>query len=172
MKQYIIILLILMGCVGKSNNSKTPVTSNASTETTLKETQAILKRDREMDSLMKVKQMSSDNTPSKYELETYSKMRSVTSYAKFLRSYFTLGSSKMQVLKVQGNPDDIVSTKQNTEVLFYNQCEITLINDRVSKVHNPSDCVKYIDFKICLNSSDPVVEKNITTIMYEASEAN
>lgn len=172
MKLCILITILLFGCVNQSNKPKSPVASSVSSDSIIKETKAVLKKAREMDSLINDKQLTSDNAPTKYELETFNKMRPITSYAKFLRYYFTLGSSKRQVIKVQGYPDDIVSTKNNTEVLFYNQCEITLSNDRVINVTTPSDCLKYIDYKTCLHSSDAVVEKNITMIMYEMSVSN
>ncbi|MEO6732322.1 MAG: hypothetical protein ABIN01_13980 [Ferruginibacter sp.] len=111
------------------------------------------------------------NPPSEYEAIMYEKMRTIKSYAQFARRYFTSGSTKDQVRKVQGYPEDVVDVGNLTEVWFYGNCEVTIYNGLVQKVENQTNCINYIDLKVCLISPERRVSSNMQTVIEERTNA-
>jgi hypothetical protein len=167
MKKLFWILLLLSGCISKEKNNsqiQTPsletdtikyITDTSSNENSLsqEDIKRIIDSTFREDSIKEAKYLK-EHPPSKYEALMYSRMRDIKSYAQFARRYFTIGSSKDQVRKVQGFPEDVVNTGNLTEVWFYGNCEITIYNERVRNVENQANCINYIDSKVCLLSPE------------------
>jgi hypothetical protein len=108
-----------------------------------------------------------EHPPSKYEASMYARMRSITSYSQFARNYFMLGSSMDEVRNVQELPGDVVKLGQYSETWFYGNCEITFYNNRVDKVLNASNCINYIDSKVCLLAPERRVRAAMKMVIEE-----
>lgn len=119
----------------------------------------MMKSKTDKDEKIKVADTNNSNKPVKkpkltpYELRQLKAAESLTSIAQFLRTYFCKSSTKSEITKVQGVPDDIVYPSKDIEVWFYGNCEITLEKGKIYTINNKENCLRYLDLSVALDYS-------------------
>ncbi len=85
------------------------------------------------------------------------------SIPQIMRSLFSNGSKKQELIKVQGLPE-ITDDENNREVWYYGNCKVYFKGDLVEEVINNEECIKYAGFHDLISSNDKI-EKEFGRIL-------
>lgn len=162
MKYYFVLILFAFGC----QNSDSPNRTLPENNTTQIEKE-------------KIQNQSATETPLDTSMITTpvetkpSFHTNYTTYPQIKRHLFTIGSSRNDVMIVQGRPELIEQypKEDEEEVWYYGECEIIFLNGLVDEVRYSNPTIKYVSIHDLLSSDNPV-DRNMGRKMLSKSSNN